>query len=95
MRTPKDPLFDSLGATKFSPIAAATDKNPNSPASPSERFGSCCKAAKKPLINKKMKYSVLQSLQHPLQHLQHPLQHPLQRNSGGKQCFLMRTISKF
>ena len=88
MRTPKDPLFDSLGATKFSPIAAATDKNPNSPASPSERFGSCCKAAKKPLINKKMKYSVLQSLQHPLQH-------PLQRNSGGKQCFLMRTISKF
>ena len=36
----KKPSFDSLGAAKSSPIAAATNKNPNRPASPSERFGS-------------------------------------------------------
>ena len=40
MITPKEPLFDSLGAAKSPPRAAATGKNPNSPASPSERFGS-------------------------------------------------------
>ena len=40
MRTPKETSFDSFGAAKSPPRAAATDKNPNSPASPSERFGS-------------------------------------------------------
>ena len=40
MRTPKEPSFDSFGAEKSPPRAAATDKNPNSLASLSERFRS-------------------------------------------------------
>ena len=40
MRTPKKPSFDSLGAAKSLPRAAATGKNPHSLASPSERFES-------------------------------------------------------
>ena len=40
MRTPNEPSFDTFGAAKSLPRAAATGKNLNSPASPSERFGS-------------------------------------------------------
>ena len=36
----KKPCLTALELQKSSPIAAATGKNPNSPASPSERFGS-------------------------------------------------------